>query len=284
MINKLIIGTAQLGLNYGINNISGKPTLSQSLDIINNAKNNGIYYFDTAPAYGNSENILGNFKDISVFTKISKIDNCDFTEENINNIIGQSLNNLNCRSIYCVYLHSFENYNKKNIKILRNIHMIQNIGVSVYTPEEAKQVLNDKLVDYLQIPFNFIDTRWITNEMVELYNNTDIKIVIRSVYLQGLLIKPENYLNKFCSINIEKYLLEKIDQLLNDMKLNLKELCMYYVLSQYWVDFIILGVETSEQLMENINLFNNFKKLDINHIILSYFNNIPQILLDPRKW
>ncbi len=284
MINKLIIGTAQLGLNYGINNISGKPRVSQSLDIINNAKNNRIYYFDTAPAYGNSENILGNFNDINVFTKISKIDNIDFTEENVIKLIEKSLKNLNCTSIYCIYLHSFENYTKQNIEILRKIDCIKNIGVSIYTPEEAKQVLNDKLVDYLQIPFNMIDTRWITNEMLELYNNTNIKIVIRSVYLQGLLIKPENYLNKFCSINMEKHILEKIDELLNNTKFSLKELCMYYVLSQSWVDSIILGLETSEQLIENINLFNKFKKLDINHIILSYFSDIPEILLDPRKW
>ena len=31
---KLILGTVQLGLNYGINNISGKPALEESFKIL----------------------------------------------------------------------------------------------------------------------------------------------------------------------------------------------------------------------------------------------------------
>ena len=59
--NKLVLGTAQLGLNYGIANVIGKPTEKQALEIMKYAVENGINYFDTAHSYGNSEIIIGKF-------------------------------------------------------------------------------------------------------------------------------------------------------------------------------------------------------------------------------
>ena len=37
MLEKLILGTVQLGVNYGINNSEGKPSLEKSFDILNMA-------------------------------------------------------------------------------------------------------------------------------------------------------------------------------------------------------------------------------------------------------
>ena len=56
---KLILGTAQLGLDYGIINSDGKPTNQKSFELIKECLNNGIYQFDTAQAYGNAEKKLG---------------------------------------------------------------------------------------------------------------------------------------------------------------------------------------------------------------------------------
>ena len=52
---KLILGTVQLGIDYGIN--KKKPILKQSLEILNYCLKNKIITFDTAQNYGNSENI-----------------------------------------------------------------------------------------------------------------------------------------------------------------------------------------------------------------------------------
>ena len=54
-----ILGTSQLGLDYGITNTNGKPKLAESLEIIKYALDNNINTFDTARCYGNSEYILG---------------------------------------------------------------------------------------------------------------------------------------------------------------------------------------------------------------------------------
>jgi aryl-alcohol dehydrogenase-like predicted oxidoreductase len=61
MLNKLILGTVQLGVNYGINNSEGKPSLAKSFDILNMAYENGIRTLDTAEAYGNAQEVIGAF-------------------------------------------------------------------------------------------------------------------------------------------------------------------------------------------------------------------------------
>ena len=46
--NKMVLGTAQFGQDYGIANLSGKPSTREVFDILNVALYNGIRSFDTA--------------------------------------------------------------------------------------------------------------------------------------------------------------------------------------------------------------------------------------------
>ena len=46
MVNKIILGTVQFGLEYGINNINGKPDKETVFEILSSAYDNGIKYFD----------------------------------------------------------------------------------------------------------------------------------------------------------------------------------------------------------------------------------------------
>ena len=49
-MNKLVVGTAQLGLKYGKTNITGKPSNDDSSEIIKYAVKNNVKMFDTARA------------------------------------------------------------------------------------------------------------------------------------------------------------------------------------------------------------------------------------------
>lgn len=61
MENKMILGTVQLGIDYGINNELGKPSAKDTYEILDYAFKNGVKYLDTASAYGNSEEIIGRY-------------------------------------------------------------------------------------------------------------------------------------------------------------------------------------------------------------------------------
>jgi len=58
--DKMVLGTAQFGMDYGIANVSGKPTKKEIFKILLFAWEKGIRNFDTAPGYG-SEKVLGEF-------------------------------------------------------------------------------------------------------------------------------------------------------------------------------------------------------------------------------
>ena len=49
IISKITLGTAQLGMNYGITNVNGKLDYNAALKILNYAWKNGINTFNTAP-------------------------------------------------------------------------------------------------------------------------------------------------------------------------------------------------------------------------------------------
>ena len=57
--NKIILGTVQFGLNYGINNKFGITKYNEVQKILNYAYNYGIKFLDTAYAYGQAHEIIG---------------------------------------------------------------------------------------------------------------------------------------------------------------------------------------------------------------------------------
>ena len=59
--SKLALGTAQFGLDYGISNRDGQTPRQDVKNIIQYAMKVGIQLFDTAPAYGISERLLGEY-------------------------------------------------------------------------------------------------------------------------------------------------------------------------------------------------------------------------------
>ena len=67
-----ILGTAQFGLNYGISNNTGQIKENEVKKIIHYCNEVGITNFDTAQAYGNSEEILGSIlnENAAITTKI----------------------------------------------------------------------------------------------------------------------------------------------------------------------------------------------------------------------
>ena len=67
-MNKLALGTAQFGMNYGIGSSSGRVPINEVKKILDYAKSINIDMLDTASAYGESEKTLGelNVEDLSL--------------------------------------------------------------------------------------------------------------------------------------------------------------------------------------------------------------------------
>lgn len=291
---KLILGTVQLGINYGIN--KQKPTLNESLNILNYSIENNIDTFDTAQDYGNSEEIISNVtnKNVKIITKInfhSKDKN--YLTQNFEKIlekVNNSLQNLKVKSLHALLLHRFDDFLCKelvnNLFKIKNMNLIKNIGVSVYTVEEAIEVLKDQRFTIIQIPFNYLDNQWKNKEFEALIQKrNDVEIHVRSIFLQGILVNEFKFWPKIKDFNFEP-IYNNITNLCKEYNLTKLELVIGYIKSVKWIDSVLFGVDNIDQLKENIDLYKNTKELD--QIILndchSLFNNIPNELVNPVLW
>ena len=72
--------------------------------------------------------------------------------------------------------------------------LIENIGVSVYSPIKAKAALEIPIIRLLQVPANMCDHRFYEADIFNLAKKKSATMFIRSVFLQGLLL-----------MNIRKY-------------------------------------------------------------------------------
>ena len=296
---KIILGTAQLGLDYGFTNNSGKPKLNKSLEIIKYALDNNINTFDTARAYGDSENILGlanKNKNLNIITKLDLLDNFDKLEsENdkykiIDNSINTSLNNLNISIIDTLLLHRFKHYNNKFIwnYLLKNkkLNKIKKLGVSIYNINEAILALKDDNIKHIQLPINILDNQWFNDDFLDLVNKrTDVVIHVRSILLQGILVSSDEKWPKIDGVNPKDYI-DKLNNLVKKFNLNNRiELCFSYIKSIKWINGLVIGVDNIEQLSQNIKLFDTriLNQDDIKYI-RNIFANTPKELLDPLFW
>ena len=195
---KLIIGTANFGLNYGIKNNYNKLSFEKIKKILNYAKKNKIQVIDTASSYGDAELKIGkvklkNFKYISK-VKITKKKNEDIKKE-IYRQFNKTLNNLNQKKIYGILIHNLLKLNNNQIatayeslNILKKNKKISKLGFSTYGDYKIKYILSKFNVDIIQTSANVIDNRAFTKELLDLYKRKKVKIHVRSIFLQGLLI------------------------------------------------------------------------------------------------
>lgn len=205
MTNKLILGTVQFGLDYGINNTLGKPTTQTIKNILDTAYANNISVLDTAEAYGNSQERIGEYHKnalhkFEIITKFSSaITNLP---ENITERVKHNINILNIDRLYCYMFHSYNDFNthfsdfKTELLALQQKGIIYKLGVSVYTNAELEAVLNSPEIQVIQLPFNLLDNHSKRGDILEKAQRNGVEIHTRSAFLQGLFFKTVQALPK----------------------------------------------------------------------------------------
>ena len=289
-ISKLSLGTVQFGLDYGIANSSGQPTQDSVNQIIEYLYNNKVNCFDTAQAYGNSEEVLGKaIKNKSQLHVISKLKSDIFISNAIENV-EESLQNLNISSLYALLLHDSELLYKWSdeydqiIQELKNRDKIKYFGVSIYTNEDFELAINNKEIEFIQIPFNIFDQRAISQGWIEKAKRYDKLIFIRSIFLQGLFFMDRSNLPK--NLEQAKEPLNILDKYSKKLEMSLSELALNFVDSTATDSLLLFGCDNIEQAKENIVNYNQLKKLDTQIIsdITKSFKDVDDSIYNPTKW
>lgn len=253
-MSKLVLGTAQLGMDYGISNKQGKTELEEARKIINLCRANQISMFDTAPVYGDSEVILGSLlEDFPQAQVISKITQLDSVGKNLK----QTLNFLKRDSIYALLFHKPQDLvttDAENIVnqvlSLKEEGYVKKIGISVYKQEEIKWVIDRFPMDIIQFPINILDQRLLANGYLSYLKDRGFELHARSVFLQGLLLMSLDAIPAYFSsimpllTNFRAYLIEK--------NLTPIEAALAFVSNIPEIDRIICGVNNHKQLEDII--------------------------------
>lgn len=276
-VPRLVLGTAQLGMHYGIANINAQPDRAQSEALIKTAIGNGAAFLDTARAYGSSEAVIGDALAqgwqgrARIITKLSPDLECPadatgkMVEAAVDASVFRSCNDLRLRRIDVLLLHraahlkAFDGRIWQRLIDLRTIGVIGTLGVSVQSPAELETALGNRDVGHIQLPCHLLDWRW--DHHVEAIAAEralrPLTVHVRSVLLQGLLVSPAashwTKAHMAQSDVVRHWLRERA--LLYGRK-GVADLCLAYMNALPWVDGLVVGTDSREQLFENMALMN----------------------------
>ena len=285
-MSKIILGTVQFGLDYGINNTLGKIPIEEIHQILDFAYSKGVLTLDTASGYGDSEEIIGTYlaknpnKRFEIITKINS------SETSLEEQLKESLRKLKLNKIEVLMLHSFELYEKFKSQITAFCQKnkgknFNELGVSVYTNDEIETIISDPNINRIQSPFNLLDNEMKRGEKYAEIKSNGKVVDTRSVFLQGLFFKDTNTLP--ADLEQLREPLEKLKRIAASESLSMEELAMGYALSMKFIDNVLIGVDSLDQFKKNINVLSNSisKELvkEINSISIENTN-----LLNPSLW
>ena len=281
------LGTANLGLDYGIASSGHESRRNNAANILNYACEAGITYLDTASAYGDAEQVIGKFWPentlIMVTTKLSPHDCAD--PKSILASVDQSLANTNLESFWSVLLHDSSVLFKKGGAEIKDALLellssgrARRIGISAYTEAEvvrAKRFMPEMTV--FQLPENICDRRkYFSLALTDLAQQGNL-IFVRSIFLQGLLLMNPNDIPE--KVATARQVLRTLGDLCQNESISRLELCMGYAKSIPWASGIVIGADSSKQLEEVYKAFLTSRTRD--------FSSLPTLddwLIDPRNW
>jgi hypothetical protein len=287
MKSEIILGSANFNQIYGITkNFIKKKEIKRSFNL---ALKNNIRIIDTSPLYNKSEKIIGllNNDKFKIISKIPKIPR-NIKKKNIKKWVklkvSNSLKNLKIKKFECLLLHNVDsllskNGNEiyKNIKNMKRIGLTNKIGISIYDFNILDKILKKFKFDLIQAPFNILDQRLVTTGWLKKLKKRKIKVYVRSIFLQGILLLKHNQLpEKLKKLNKNLIIWENW---LKKNKFKPLQVCISFVLNQRQLDGIVVGYNNKNQLNQILKQ----KKMKSSFSIPN-LNIRNRKLIDPRKW
>jgi aryl-alcohol dehydrogenase-like predicted oxidoreductase len=289
---ELIVGSVQLGLAYGAANRTEKPSRETALRLIKRAADAGITAFDTARAYGDSEERLGealNGRRVRTITKLSPLAELKpdapraAVRAAVEASVGKPLSalkrqNLDCLLLHCAaHLTALDGATWHVLQTYLAAETIGSLGVSVQSPAEARALAAPQ-AQHLQLAFNLLDWRWHEAGVVDaIRDRTSLSVHARSVFLQGILAAGDAGV-WHCLPQVDApALLAWTDRSARAFgRANAADLCLAYVRGQDWIDGVVVGMETVRRRP-------SLAPQDCAALEASR-PRVPEPLLDPAPW
>ncbi len=296
-LSRLMLGTVQFGMPYGVANRTGQPAYAEVRAIVAAALEGGVNCFDTAAAYGTSEAVLGRALhelgvagQVVVVTKVRALEAAERADPAlaaavIERSVAASCARLRLDCLPIVLFHrEADAVHLDVLERLRDRGWLRAAGVSCDNrPGPASEFVAAGRVSALQLPGNALDRRHERSGVFRQAAAHGIAVFLRSVYLQGLLIMPE------ATIPAALREVVPVRRVLADLAaqagMNLAELALRYMLGREGVTCVLAGVETVAQVRENVAICGRGPlPPDLAAAIDQAVPALPETLLTPSAW
>lgn len=290
---ELALGTVQLGMDYGVTNEWGAPSQQQAMQVLSEFTQDGGCWLDTAPAYGQSESVIGHYrsqtdKPIKLCSKSPHLNPDDSVADMIAKLdqsLDASLKKLQTGSldIYLLHqpwllVHSAIDPIVAWMRVQQRAGTIGQIGASIYRPEDLDGwPASHHWLQWVQLPSNLLDQSAWRLGLLERLRARGVKIQVRSVFLQGLLLNPMLAQVELSSEQVRG--LSHRLALANALGFSAMDLALGYV-KQLPVDQVVVGVDRVEQLQDIKRRW----ALAPTDVEWQQFQSTDEYLINPSTW
>lgn len=261
--SKIMLGTANFGLDYGIANRAGKVLHEEARSMVEYGLGRGMNSFDTAPGYGDSEKVLGEIfnelgvsgEDVFVSDKIPPVPEVFSNREAQDFIRGSVLSSLEKLGLdfidVCLFHREKDAAFLDGLLKLRDEGLVKEAGVSFYYPGPALDLIEKGFAGALQVPASALDKRFLSAGVFERAERSSVSVFVRSVYLQGLMLMQEETPESLAGV---RPVLRALRALAVKAGMGMGELALRYALSIPGASCIITGADGMKQLGENLDI------------------------------
>ena len=294
---RLVLGSAQWGMAYGIANRSGPPSERELERLIALARDAGIRTIDSARAYGTSEarigRVLAGATDWRVVTKLAPDVGGPGIEvgealDRVAASLAQSRAALGLGTLPVVLLHRHAHRHAFGGKLWRTLRAereagrIGQLGISTANPEEAWAALDDPEVECLQVATSLLDLRLHRQGFFPRARELGRTVYVRSIYLQGVAHLGSARLPAFLAPLAPT--LETIERFAGELGIAPRPLYLAFVRELPGVH-PILGCESADQLAQGLRDWED-ETVD-GALLATLLERLPTAdaeLVDPSGW
>ncbi|NQV82496.1 MAG: aldo/keto reductase [Rhodospirillales bacterium] len=288
---KIGIGTVQFGTPYGIANGGGITPPDEIARILSRADELGDVVLDTAPAYGDSERVLGQALTPGHSFRIVTKTPVFHTRTDITDIgaavadgLDESLRDLRQNEVHGLLIHHPEDasgpYADELIEALMRLKeqgKVRKIGISVYGDDDLDVVAKTGTFDIVQLPLNVLDRRLIDSGRLDALNGADMEVHARSIFLQGLLLMAPEKLSAYFSPLLP--VLQHFRDDADTAGLTPLQAALGFIAGQPAIDDVIIGIDSFDHYQEILSAATDDAELDY-----TLYGCHDDRMVDPRQW
>ncbi|MGE5538268.1 MAG: aldo/keto reductase [Gemmatimonas sp.] len=287
---RLILGTAQFGLPYGISNPGGRVPAPEVAAILSLASAAGITGLDTAAAYGESETVIGAIAEsqrFAITTKTVPIRADRITSDDVRRVeagVARSLALLRRSTLDALLVHDAGDLLAAGgerlweaLQRLRSEGKVRRIGVSVYDGAQIGAVTARYPVEVAQLPINAFDQRLLLDGSLARLRARGVSVQARSAFLQGLMLMTAS--DVAARLPRATEVVERWHAACEVAGTTPVAAALGFVLAQPEIDHVVLGVHSRDHLAECLAAIETPAELSWDAVAC----NDPDVV-DPRRW